>query len=95
MHTTSRLSQATFFEETPVIPTPIVQKRDGTCTPFAAERIANAVYSAGQAVHIDDFAYAGNVTANVTAKLVGMEKVCVTEIQTLVENELMGVALPQ
>ncbi len=89
MNTTSRFTQTTFFDAPHALPYPVVKKRDGTYTPFTAERIAQAVYAAGLAVQMDNFAYAGEVTAAVTAKLMGMQEVCVTEIQTLVENELM------
>ncbi|MGB0415072.1 MAG: anaerobic ribonucleoside-triphosphate reductase [Coraliomargarita sp.] len=86
---TSSAIQSTLFETPQSFPYPVVKKRDGSSTPFSAERIAQAVYKAGRTANIDDFAYAGQVTAAVTAKLVGSADICVTEIQTLVENELM------
>lgn len=89
MTTTFSSTQSTLFDAPSPLPYPIIIKRDGSRTLFSAERIAQAVYKAGRAVEIDDFAYAGQVTANVTAKLVGAEEACVTEIETLVENELM------
>ncbi len=82
--------QPTLFDTPNSLPYPVVRKRDGSYTPFSLERIAQAIYKAGRAVGIDDFAYAGQVTALVTAKFLGQEETCVTEIQNLVENELMA-----
>jgi len=89
MPTTYSPIQSTFFDAPNALNSPVVKKRDGSYTPYTPERIAHAVYKAGRAVGIDDFAYAGQVTAAVTAKFMGSEEACVTEIQTLVENELM------
>jgi ribonucleoside-triphosphate reductase len=90
MTTTSSAVQATLFETTNSLPYPLVRKRDGSFIPFSLERIAQAIYKAGCAVGVDDFAYAGQVTALVTAKFLGQKETCVTEIQSLVEHELMA-----
>ncbi|WPJ94209.1 anaerobic ribonucleoside-triphosphate reductase [Coraliomargarita algicola] len=90
MATTSSAIQATLFETPQSLPYPIVRKRDGSFIPFSLERIAQAIYKAGHAAGIDDFAYAGQVTALVTAKFLGQKETCVTEIQSLVEHELMA-----
>ena len=89
MPTISSAIQSTLFDVPNAFNNPLVKKRDGSRTLFSPERIAHAVYKAGRAVGVDDFAYAGQVTAAVTAKFLGAEEACVTEIQTLVENELM------
>ena len=85
MATTSSEIQATLFETPQSLPYPLVRKRDGSFIPFSLERIAQAIYKAGHAAGIDDFAYAGQVTALVTAKFLGQKETCVTEIQSLVK----------
>ncbi|WP_269524267.1 anaerobic ribonucleoside-triphosphate reductase [Coraliomargarita parva] len=90
MTTTSSAIQSTLFDTPNSLPYPVVRKRDGSYTPFSLERIAQAIYKAGRAAGIDDFAYAGQVTALITAKFLGQEETCVTEIQNLIENELMA-----
>lgn len=90
MTTTSSAIQSTLFDTPNSLPYPVVIKRDGNQTPYSAERIAQAVYKAGRSTQLEDFAYAGQVTAAVTAKLIGTDQICVTEIQKLVEDELMG-----
>jgi len=82
--------QSTLFDTPNSLPYPVVRKRDGSYTPFSLERIAQAIYKAGCAAGVDDFAYAGQVTALVTAKFLGQAETCVTEIQSLIENELMS-----
>ncbi|QQL45680.1 anaerobic ribonucleoside-triphosphate reductase [Sulfuriroseicoccus oceanibius] len=90
MNTTSSAIQTTLFDVPNGLPYPLVTKRDGSRVPFSLERIAQAVYKAGLAAQIDDFAYAGQVTASVTAKMMGRDEVCVTEIHRMVENEMMA-----
>ncbi len=90
MPTTSSAIQSTLFDAPNALPYPVVRKRDGSHIPFSIERIAQAVYKAGHAAGIDDFAYAGQVTATVTAKFLGQTETCVTEVQSMVENELMA-----
>lgn len=88
--TTSEAIQTTLFDIPNSLPYPVVRKRDGSHTPFSLERIAQAIYKAGRAAGMDDFAYAGQVTAQVTAKFLGQTETCVTEIQSLIEDELMA-----
>ncbi|WP_309398134.1 anaerobic ribonucleoside-triphosphate reductase [Cerasicoccus maritimus] len=90
MTTISSAIQSTLFDTPNSLPYPVVRKRDGSYTPFSLERISQAIYKAGRAAGIDDFAYAGQVTALVTAKFLGQEETCVTEVQDLIENELMA-----
>lgn len=90
MHTISSVIQPTLFDVPNSFSAPVVKKRDGSHALFSPERIAHAVYKAGKSAGIDDYAYAGQVTAAVTAKFLGAKEACVTEIQTLIENELMA-----
>ncbi len=90
MTTTSSVPQPNLFNASDASPYPLVRKRDGSYTPFSPERIAQAVHKACCAAGSGDFAYAGQVTAAVTSKFFGQEETCVTEIQELVEHELMA-----
>ena len=90
MFPASSVVRSTLFETPDGLPYPLVRKRDGTLTPFSLERIAQAVYKTGCAAGVDDFAYAGQVTALFLAKFLRQTKTSVTEIQSLVEHELMS-----
>ncbi|ENM5934244.1 anaerobic ribonucleoside-triphosphate reductase [Vibrio mimicus] len=68
---------------------PIVIKRDGSKAPFNRDRIQAAVESAADHADQEIAIYALNVALAVELKLKGYEEVHITEIQTLVENELM------
>ncbi len=68
---------------------PIVIKRDGSKAPFSRDRIQSAVESAADQVTSDIAIYALNVALAVELKLKEYEQVHISEIQTLVENELM------
>lgn len=69
---------------------PVVVKRDGTYVPFSTERITQAIYNAGIAVQMDDYAYAEEVAFQISAQFNGRHQACITEIQTAVENKLMA-----
>ncbi|ELJ8659538.1 anaerobic ribonucleoside-triphosphate reductase [Vibrio cholerae] len=68
---------------------PIVIKRDGSKAPFNRDRIQAAVESAAEHADQDIAIYALNVALAVELKLRDYDEVHITEIQTLVENELM------
>ena len=89
MNTISGSIQSTLFDLPNAIQAPLVQKRDGSFSPFSRDRITNAVYKASKAAGIDDYAYAEQVAASVSAKFLGARHTSVVEIQTLVEEELM------
>ncbi|EGR0143777.1 anaerobic ribonucleoside-triphosphate reductase [Vibrio cholerae] len=68
---------------------PIVIKRDGSKVPFNRDRIQAAVESAAEHADQEIAIYALNVALAVELKLRDYDEVHITEIQTLVENELM------
>ncbi len=68
---------------------PIVIKRDGSKAPFNRDRIQAAVESAAEHADQEIAIYALNVALAVELKLRDYNEVHITEIQTLVENELM------
>ncbi|TQP36021.1 anaerobic ribonucleoside-triphosphate reductase [Vibrio cholerae] len=68
---------------------PIVIKRDGSKAPFNRDRIQAAVESAAEHADQEIAIYALNVALTVELKLRDYDEVHITEIQTLVENELM------
>ncbi len=68
---------------------PIVIKRDGSKAPFNRDRIQAAVESAAEHTDQEIAIYALNVALAVELKLRDYDEVHITEIQTLVENELM------
>ncbi|EJL6536936.1 anaerobic ribonucleoside-triphosphate reductase [Vibrio cholerae] len=68
---------------------PIVIKRDGSKAPFNRDRIQAAVESAAEHADQEIAIYALNVALAVELKLRDYDEVHITEIQTLVENELM------
>ncbi|MDP4497801.1 anaerobic ribonucleoside-triphosphate reductase [Vibrio cholerae] len=68
---------------------PIVIKRDGSKAPFNRDRIQAAVESASDHADQEIAIYALNVALAVELKLRDYDEVHITEIQTLVENELM------
>ncbi|EGR1037213.1 anaerobic ribonucleoside-triphosphate reductase [Vibrio cholerae] len=68
---------------------PIVIKRDGSKAPFNRDRIQAAVESAAEHADQEIAIYALNVALAVELKLCDYDEVHITEIQTLVENELM------
>ncbi len=68
---------------------PIVIKRDGSKAPFKKDRIQAAVESAAEHADQERAIYALNVALAVELKLRNYDEVYITEIQTLVENELM------
>lgn len=68
---------------------PIVIKRDGSKAPFNRDRIQAAVESAAEHADQGIAIYALNVALAVELKLRDYDEVHITEIQTLVENELM------
>ncbi|EOG1964185.1 anaerobic ribonucleoside-triphosphate reductase [Vibrio cholerae] len=68
---------------------PIVIKRDGSKAPFNRDRIQAAVESAAEYADQEIAIYALNVALAVELKLRDYDEVHITEIQTLVENELM------
>ncbi|RBM91052.1 anaerobic ribonucleoside-triphosphate reductase [Vibrio paracholerae] len=68
---------------------PIVIKRDGSKAPFNRDRIQAAVESASEHADQEIAIYALNVALAVELKLRDYDEVHITEIQTLVENELM------
>ncbi|EGR4451033.1 anaerobic ribonucleoside-triphosphate reductase [Vibrio cholerae] len=68
---------------------PIVIKRDGSKAPFNRDRIQAAVESAAEHADQKIAIYALNVALAVELKLRDYDEVHITEIQTLVENELM------
>ena len=68
---------------------PVVVKRDGTYVPFSTERITHAIYNAGLAAQMDDYAYAEEVAFKISSQFDGRHQACITEIQTAVENQLM------
>ncbi|EKF6713129.1 anaerobic ribonucleoside-triphosphate reductase [Vibrio cholerae] len=68
---------------------PIVIKRDGSKAPFNRDRIQAAVESAAEHADQEIVIYALNVALAVELKLRDYDEVHITEIQTLVENELM------
>ncbi len=68
---------------------PIVIKRDGSKAPFNRDRIQAAVESAAEQADQEIAIYALNVALAVELKLRDYDEVHITEIQTLVENELM------
>ncbi|WP_337227365.1 anaerobic ribonucleoside-triphosphate reductase [Vibrio cholerae] len=68
---------------------PIIIKRDGSKAPFNRDRIQAAVESAAEHADQEIAIYALNVALAVELKLRDYDEVHITEIQTLVENELM------
>ncbi len=68
---------------------PIVIKRDGSRAPFSRDRIQAAVEAASEHVDKEIAIYALNVALAVELQLKDHDEVHITEIQTLVENELM------
>ncbi|MEZ8195912.1 anaerobic ribonucleoside-triphosphate reductase [Vibrio cortegadensis] len=68
---------------------PIVIKRDGSRAPFNRDRIQSAVESAAEHIDNEMAIYALNVALAVEVKLKDYDEVHISEIQTLVENELM------
>ncbi|MGC9459550.1 anaerobic ribonucleoside-triphosphate reductase [Vibrio genomosp. F10] len=68
---------------------PIVIKRDGSRAPFSRDRIQAAVESAADNADKEIAIYALNVALAVELKLADYDEVHISEIQTLVENELM------
>ncbi len=68
---------------------PIVIKRDGSRAPFNRDRIQAAVEAAAEHVDKEIAIYALNVALAVELQLKDHDEVHITEIQTLVENELM------
>jgi len=68
---------------------PIVIKRDGSRAPFSRDRIQAAVEAAAEHVDKEIAIYALNVALAVELQLKDHDEVHITEIQTLVENELM------
>ncbi|MGT3813969.1 anaerobic ribonucleoside-triphosphate reductase [Vibrio cholerae] len=68
---------------------PIVIKRDDSKAPFNRDRIQAAVESAAEHADQEIAIYALNVALAVELKLRDYDEVHITEIQTLVENELM------
>ncbi|MCK6263631.1 anaerobic ribonucleoside-triphosphate reductase [Vibrio sp. ZSDE26] len=68
---------------------PIVIKRDGSRAPFSRDRIQAAVESAAENVDKEIAIYALNVALAVELKLKDHDEVHISEIQMLVENELM------
>ncbi len=67
----------------------IVIKRDGSRAPFSRDRIQAAVEAAADKVSQDIAIYALNVALAVELKLEEYDEVHISEIQTIVENELM------
>ena len=67
----------------------IVIKRDGSRAPFSRDRIQAAVEAAADKVSQDIAIYALNVALAVELKLEEYDEVNISEIQTIVENELM------
>ncbi|WP_281629236.1 anaerobic ribonucleoside-triphosphate reductase [Vibrio sp. St2] len=68
---------------------PIVIKRDGSRAPFSRDRIQAAVEAAAEHVDKEIAIYALNVALAVELQLKDHDEVHITEVQTLVENELM------
>lgn len=68
---------------------PVVIKRDGSRAPFSRDRIQSAVERASEKVTNKIAIHALNVAFAVETKLKDYEQVNISEIQTLVENELM------
>ncbi|EGU37579.1 anaerobic ribonucleoside-triphosphate reductase [Vibrio scophthalmi] len=68
---------------------PIVIKRDGSRAPFSRDRIQAAVEAAADQVDNEIAIHALNVALAVELQLKDHDEVHITEIQTLVENELM------
>ncbi len=66
-----------------------VIKRDGSKAPFSRDRIQAAVEAAADHVDKETAIYALNVALAVELKLAEQSEVHISEIQTLVENELM------
>ncbi len=66
-----------------------VIKRDGSQAPFCRDRIQAAVEAAADHVDKEKAIYALNVALAVELKLAEQPEVHISEIQTLVENELM------
>lgn len=67
----------------------IVIKRDGSRAPFSRDRIQAAVEAASDKADKEIAIYALNVALAVELKLEDYDEVHISEIQTLVENELM------
>ncbi|NOI99804.1 anaerobic ribonucleoside-triphosphate reductase [Vibrio kanaloae] len=67
----------------------IVIKRDGSRAPFSRDRIQAAVEAASEKADKEIAIYALNVALAVELKLEDYDEVHISEIQTLVENELM------
>ena len=89
MNTTCAPSVEEDFKLQPSNVQPVVVKRDGTYVPFSTERIIQAIYNAGLAVQMDDYAYAEEVAFQISSQFNGRHQACITEIQTAVENKLM------
>ncbi|KFI10952.1 ribonucleoside-triphosphate reductase [Vibrio sp. B183] len=68
---------------------PIVIKRDGSRAPFSRDRIQAAVEAAAEHVDKEIAIYALNVALAVELQLKDHDEVHITEVQTLVENELI------
>lgn len=69
---------------------PIVVKRDGDRVSYDGIRIVNAVSKAAQACDIRDLSYCALIESEVYKKIKDKEEVEISEIQTLVENQLMA-----
>lgn len=67
----------------------IVIKRDGSRAPFSRDRIQAAVEAASEQADKEIAIYALNVALAVELKLEDYDEVHISEIQTMVENELM------
>ncbi|MDA0151210.1 anaerobic ribonucleoside-triphosphate reductase [Vibrio sp. Makdt] len=67
----------------------IVIKRDGSRAPFSRDRIQAAVEAASEKTDKEIAIYALNVALAVELKLEDYDEVHISEIQTMVENELM------
>jgi ribonucleoside-triphosphate reductase len=89
MNTTCSPQTEDTFKLQPSNIQPVVIKRDGTYVPFSTERITLAIYNAGVAVQMDDYAYAEETAFKISAQFDGRHEACITEIQTAVENKLM------
>ncbi|MCG7490453.1 anaerobic ribonucleoside-triphosphate reductase [Vibrio sp. Of14-4] len=73
---------------------PVVIKRDGSKVPFCRGRIQSAVEAAAEVKGKNIAVYALEVALNIEAQLKDHHQIDISDIQTLVENELMKGPFP-
>lgn len=73
---------------------PVVIKRDGSKVPFCRGRIQSAVEAAAEIKGKNIAVYALEVALNIEAQLKNHHQIDISDIQTLVENELMKGPFP-